>query len=235
MNLVRVSGSIVVAALAVTLTGCLGTGPAPSPSSSESTTASATPEPSATPTPEPTKPATSELILSPEGLGPLVIGSAPPASNPALDIAIFDPDHCAAWVADGYAPGKWVPNYEPSASADVVGPFALLVDGGTLQGLEVFSSEIKTKTGIHIGSSRDELLAAYPGGFETVLAGFASDVYVLRGTHGKLLLEVLSDREPGYWASDEINKVKFAHVITLGAEPYAVSGTDAGYMSCVHS
>src|SRR4051794_35071237 len=104
MNLRRISGSIVVAALAVALTACgLGAPPAPSPDPSESTTASATPEPSATPTPEPTKPGTSELILSPEGLGPLVIGSAPPASDPAIDIAIFDPDHCAAYVADGYA------------------------------------------------------------------------------------------------------------------------------------
>ncbi len=201
------------------------------------TTDSVTPTPAASKTAEPAvKPAVGDLILSPEGLGPLVIGSPPPATDPALDIAILDPDYCVAYAADyGVPAGKWIPNYEPALSSEDGGdPFALLVEGGVLAGLDVRSSQPHTAQGIHVGSSVAELTAAYPGGFTTVYNhADISDVYAVNGTHGRILFEVPKDGGDGYWDPSDLGKVLFIHVTRLSDEVFGVSGTDGGYGGCV--
>ena len=208
-------------------------------------TGAPTDEPTAStdsPTPEPTqsdepaaKPAVNELILSPEGLGPLVIGNAPPTTDPALDIAILDPDYCAAYVADyGVPAGKWIPNYEPALSTEDGGdPFALLVLGGALAGLDIRSTQPHTAAGIHVGSSLADLTAAYSGHFDTVLDNYLTDVYAVDGTHGRILFEVPKDTGDGYWLPSDLGKVLFIHVTELSQPVFGVAGSDAGYGGCV--
>ena len=215
----------------------------PSGGGGSTTTPTADPTDSESPTPVVTKTAdpavklaVNDLILSPEGLGPLVIGSPPPATDASLDIAILDPDYCAAYAADyGVPAGKWIPNYEPALSSEDGGdPFALLVQDGVLAGLDVRSAQPHTAAGIHVGSSLADLTAAYPGGFDTMYNhADISDVYAVDGTHGRILFEVPKDTGDDYWLPSDLGTVLFIHVTELSQPVFGVAGSDAGYGGCV--
>ena len=77
----------------VALTGCtLPLAPLPSASPTETPSASETAEAEPTPTPL-SRPALADLELSPDGLGPLLLGE-PPVSDPALRMVAFEPEGC---------------------------------------------------------------------------------------------------------------------------------------------
>src|SRR5690606_4194921 len=101
MRTIPLAAATVVACL---LAGCAGPS-APTPRSSPSASPSASPSPS--PSPQPSKPALADLVIEPEGLGPLRVGQAPPVTDPAIDILVFDPDAC------DFVP-EWDPSYVPS-------------------------------------------------------------------------------------------------------------------------
>src|SRR5690349_13541633 len=123
----------VAVALVVTCSGC-----APQAAQDVPTLA---PLETVTPTPTPTsvssKPELSELVLSPDGLGPLLVGQAPPVTDPAIDILVFDVDHCAddeESIMYGVPAGKWVANYEPALSSNTNDPFGVFVnDDGVVE------------------------------------------------------------------------------------------------------
>jgi hypothetical protein len=218
--------------LAFTLSGCLPGGVTPTPSPTDSTSPTPTAG-SATPDPEPTEPALSEIYLSPEGLGPLVMSEAPPVTDPALDILLFDPDFCPGYgVPDGW---KWVANYPetPDGFGGTYRPFAVDVVGGVIERIQVNSPDLRTESGIHINSTLDELLAAYPGGFtSTTNHADITKVYSLVGVHGQILFEVAIANEIGYWTPADIDHVLFIEVTTRDTEPYGVAATDAGIGGC---
>ncbi|WP_309615365.1 hypothetical protein [Salinibacterium sp.] len=182
------------------------------------------PTPTATPTPTPTvvaptKPALAELVLTADGLGPLLMGQAPPVTDPALDILVFDPEHCDAGQGD---PGLWVPNYDDPAAF-----YTTIDDQGLVSQLALFRRSdsadtgvgpILTDTGIGVGSTRDELLAAHPTGFdEIVTTGQVSDVYIASGNTGSLVFEVAkNDNLPGYWGSDQLGVVQLIRTAQAG-------------------
>ncbi|HEY5231899.1 MAG TPA: hypothetical protein VIJ11_13535, partial [Galbitalea sp.] len=90
-------GAVVVGALVVVvgLSGCAPAAlPAPHPTSSHVVAA---------PTPTPTTPpALSELVLSPDGLGPLRIGFPVPDQPLASAVVVWDPTKCGttgAWIS----------------------------------------------------------------------------------------------------------------------------------------
>ena len=159
--------------------------------------------PTVTPTPTsspiPTKPALSELVVGPDGIGPLVVGQAPPVTDPDLDVLVYDPDGCQWAIDDGTLPagqgweGIWFPNY-PFDDLNGPGPFGVEVSDGLVRYLRPYSSELQTSRGIHVESTVDQLLAAYPTElthFEVQPGGL--DEYWLPGTVGDLVFFVIRE------------------------------------------
>ena len=73
----------------------------------------------------------------------------------------------------------------------------------------VWGGRIHPTKGIHVGSSKLELLAAYPF-FASTVPSVVSDGYLLSGTTGSTLFEVSkksSDDGSNYWPNDEVYKV----------------------------
>jgi hypothetical protein len=210
--------AVAVLAVSMVLAGCTPTADSAVPTATPTVAPTPTPSPTVEPTrpPVPSKPRVSDLVLTPDGLGPLALGVAPPETTPALDVLVWDADRCAA---EG---GQWVPNYaEPF-------PFEVGVRDGVVSRIDVWMGPIATDTGVRRGSSLAALLEAYPDGFTAVNeAGHTSDVYIVNGRVGQLLIEVATDdRFPGYWEPADIDRVMFVRSILLTDAPSPISGSD---------
>jgi len=215
----------------VLLEGCATEAPAPI---ADPPSASATP----TPTPEPTKPPLAELVLTTEGLGPITIGEPPVVVDPALDVIIFDDDYCQEFVDDGRLDdaGKWIANYEPALSGTSRDPFSVLVENDVVEIVAIGSPEIVTAEGIGLGSSRADVVAAYPDA--EIISAFASDVYVVDGVNGRLLIEVATDKITN--TIDEsvypVEKVGSLRVIDPSVKEIAWANTEAGsFANCLRA
>ena len=193
----RILGAAPLLALLAVLTAC-GPGPDPSTSGTPSGSSSATPTGTATPTPTPTaRPALGELALGPDGFAELPLGE-PASSDPELSLVSFDPAGCSG-------SGLWSahPSYA-STDPDVygVGTAFTVTDAstsgptGTITRIDLNARDIPTTEGIRFGDGRAAVEAAYPG--VTVVDADLTDVYVIPGAKGQLLVEVASD--PSYWA-----------------------------------
>jgi len=202
--------------------------PAPTAAPIETSTPTETAE-----VPDPAKPLLEELTLSTEGLGELQIGSLPPTDNPALNLAIFDDDACEA---EGL-PGIWKATYpDIDEGYGPLAPFAIETTVDAITRIDVNTTEIFTDTGIHIGSSLDEVLGVYSGGPDQVVNhADVSDVYVIKGTDGQLQFEVAVDRIPDYWDASVIDTVVFLSTIDIDDEPFGVAATDNGIGVCSHA
>ncbi len=228
--LVMIHRSAAVVVLALVLAGCA----VESPETADRATATA-----ATPTATPSAtepPALATVFISPNGLGPLTIGSAAPTVPAPTDMIVFNATACADsttgedWgvADDDPAAARWQPNYPDE-------PFGVYVNDGRVHSLQFFRSTLTTEEGIGGESSRAEVLAAYPEiTVDTSVQTFASDVYVLPGDVGMLVIEVR--RQPAgqsYWESADIDRVLVLTVQPLGAQPFAIAGTDAIFNSCL--
>lgn len=203
------------------LTGCAAspeTAPSPSPPSRPTVTSSPTPSPSA----EPTKPELADLVLSTEGIAPIVIGQAPPVTDADLDILIYDPVVCQADVDAGWIeePGMWVANYGEARLGKGPSPFGVRVKDGLLHMIMVGSPEVKTAEGIGRMSSRADLLAAYPAGLELMPDyGGDSEQYRLAGTAGDLYFDVLKESSLQYYPEIDESSVVRVIVAPKGVVP----------------
>lgn len=190
--------------------------------------APASPAPDAAPTSEPSSvpavdlPALDELIFSQSGFAELYIGSEPPLDPP---IATFEADACDDVGVDDF--GVWTtdPAYL-TGDANTAGPaFTAGGPDGVVNRIDINSDQIRTFEGIRLGSTREEVEAAYP---DAEMTSFDyTDVYVMPGAGGDLMIEVTSgDRE--YWASSgiELDRVQYLRSERLDTEPYSVAGTD---------
>ena len=212
--------------LVVLLAGCSAETVPSTTSTAQPTSTASTPTP--TPTPVPTKPAVSDLVATPEGIGPLVIGGAPPSADPELDILVVVPDGCEWAVAEGYTgdPGIWVANYDVDPRENALGPFGVRVANGILEQIGIYSEEITTEAGARLGNTRDELLAMYPTELEYT-AGEGVDVYRLPGTAGDLLFS-LWEGETGIVTVGQINISTPGFEVPLGGSDYGVFGVCLG-------
>ena len=211
------------------LAGCATADPAPTSSPTQAA-------PSATPSPTPsqTKPALDELVLSPEGLGSVVIGEAPPTIDPAIDVVIFDVDYCQADVDAGLIEdaGKWIPNYEPALSGPSREPFSVHVNG-TVNTISIASDQIRTSEGLGLGSTIDDVRTAYPEGVEQ--QGHETNLFIVPGVNGQLVFEVLAaDSTDPYYGPDgaPAGTVVFVRVHPAGQELRPWASTDNGFAMC---
>ena len=215
----------VVATAALLLTGCDQQSDVPAVEESNPT-----PTTTETIAPDPSKPELGDLTLSTEGLGELQFGSTPPSDNPAVNLLTFDEDACEA---EGL-PGIWKATYpDVDEGFGPMAPYAVQVKDDGVTRIDLNTAQIFTDTGIHIGSSLDEVLGVYSGGPDQVLNhADVSDVYVIKGTKGQLQFEVAVDRIPDYWDPAVIDTVVFLSAIDITTEPFGVAATDNGIGNC---
>jgi hypothetical protein len=217
---------VLVAGLTVALALTACGGPAPGPTSD--------PDPEETvavPTPTPTPTESGELFLAPDGVGSLRLGEPVGADDTFM---AFDPVGCADLgipEGDPYA-GYWkstLPEFIGEDGYPLEVFFAMTdngLEGGDVTSVSVFG-DLRTEAGIGIGDTRDAVMAAYPDGFDDVIAGFGSDVYVIEGDVGRLSIEVTRAPEGDpYWEPDQLDKVLILSSTTGPAGPRA--GTDGG-------
>ena len=219
----RIRGLSVVAIVGISallLTGCDqggDTGPAAAPSESPTPTETAA-------APDPSKPLLEDLTLTTEGLGELKIGLTPPSDNPKVNLAVYDENACKAEGLPGIRKATY-PDIDEGFGP--LAPFAIQTNGDALRRIDINTAKIFTDTGIHIGSSLDEVLGVYSGGPDQVVNhADVSDVYVIKGTNGQLQFEVAVDRIPDYWDDAVLNTVVFLSAIDINAEPFGVAATD---------
>jgi hypothetical protein len=166
-----------------------GGAPSGSPTSSETATATATPTPTPTEDAAPTgKPSLGELVLSPEGLGPIVIGSPIPAAAADVAVALWDPTFCD-WDDPASDHGGWKPNY-PMTPVNGNFPFYPESGGTTpdapILWIAVISDEIHTAEGLGVGSTIAAVQAQYGAALQVVPTPNAT-AYVVQGVHGELI------------------------------------------------
>lgn len=198
---------LVAAVLGVAvLTGCAPSG---ADAGATATPDSSSAPPTATPVADPTalgEPTVtlSELVLSPEGIGPIRMGQAVQADAAVaqLDAAYCDSNH----PDSGH--GGWVPNYPPtpvngnypffleSAEAAVDSPVIWIAVG---------SDEIRTAEGLGIGSTIAELNAFYGSAIATIETDMAV-AHVVQGANGQLV----------FWGLEVVDGVEIS---PAGSEP----------------
>jgi len=186
-----------------------------------SSTPTPTPTPTTTLAPVPVKPTLADLVATTQGLGPLAVGAAPPVTDPALDVLVFDPVGCPP--SEGPVPGIWVTSYPdvPDPFGKSRPPFQVAVDpSGNVSRIDVWSPQIKTDRGVVVGSSRDIVTSAYPDAELTEFEN-RSSVFTVRGTTGKLSIEVLN--RPGDPLTERVVSIR---VDRPTGPSYAISNTD---------
>lgn len=169
-------------------------------------------------------PQLSELVLSTEGLGPLVIGQLIADEDPLTAVVVWNQDRCAG-------DGEWIANYP---SAPVFGgtdkPFSFAVSSKSepLAYVIVWSETIVTAQGIGVGSTVSDVLAAYPEAAPPI-AGPTSDLYVVAGAGANLVLEVATQFDPiePTWSESAVGTVVWAYV-TQDDTPSSVTTWQGG-------
>jgi hypothetical protein len=230
----------VLVPLALVLSGCVVQGsphPVTSPGPSRAGVVTRGPSPTATIAPKDAQPVAgtepppiSELVLTPDGLGTLSIGAL---IDPLM--ATFDPEGCRTPNNEGFYPdgdphwAAYLPNYAPVSShrdglTYTQYPFEPHHnEDGTLRWLRIRSSEIATDRAVSIGSSEEEVLAAYPDAvvfkkWDTYRS------YNIDGETGRLVIEV-TGRDFDASAPPEV----WAMYLTPATGPlYSIGGSDGG-------
>lgn len=217
-----------VAAVVALVTGVVGVqnavrghmaGPGPVPAVVPTSTPPSTPTPTETPRVLPiVKPSIDELELSTEGLGHLEVGSPVISSVGPGAMVTVDLDAC---------PGR-----EPSSAdwnSQYPGdPFEVVTahpdNGSDILAVSITSKSISTTEGIHIGSTYDELWAAYD---KVVGVGFSATegFYAVEGSRGMLIFAVpLPGEEPDGVQPETVTFMQARILDVEVAGPYARDG-----------
>lgn len=133
----------------------------------------------------------SDLVVSPDGVGPLRVGAQLPLES-ASAVLVYDSGYCARTFAEGQDrnEGRWRPNAVYERGEDTRPHFGVNVDGqDRLVRIDTESEDLRTDSGVGVGSSIEEVETAYPDA-EYVPAGDIAGTYLVRGDDGILAIEV---------------------------------------------
>ena len=204
--------------LVVSLTGC-----APATITAEPTHSAvvpATPTPTATPTPL----TADQLEMSPDGLGPIIVGEPISAETAFLTSIVFNKKYC-----DQVGRSDWQ-GTDPATSS-----FGLEIAGKTasspVSAIGANSPQVRTTAGINIGSTRSDVTAAYPAP-TSVVHGRGSDLYITRGTHGQLSIEVADSDYQGDSRGGLPDTVISMTVWSLSVTPSGFVDSDGAVGGC---
>lgn len=234
---------LILAALVTLLSAC--SAPASTPTHSRSSSPQAHPSPSASPVA--VKPALGDLVISPDGLGPLVMGEPVPSQPTDIAIVRFDPALCkesieasgGTFVPGAPGAGGWVTTYSDpyafylfTSGADASGPVIFVGASAWESG----TSPIHTATGIHPGSSTAQLKAAY-NSFDSVRSYDFTDIYAIKGDRGLMVFEVSPHtNRGGMFAPGDLDRVLSIRVAASSVSDTAQLGpiyaTDS-FGSCI--
>jgi hypothetical protein len=147
------------------------------------------------------RPALDQLRLTPSGFAELPLGSDPATTDPAVSIVERSSVECE--------PGRTLTLWQP-AEADPTTPYGAfgvaVNDQGSVTAIQVSSELISTDRGITVGSSRAEVLAAYPG-IAIVDSSERFDVYLVEGTDTWMRITVVADASDAGAAQSEQDTV----------------------------
>jgi hypothetical protein len=174
-------------------------------------------------------------VVTVEGVGELHVGSLVPTEPDALALVLYNATHCSD-LGLGAGPGTpgagaWMPTY-PDGPTTLgtqqpfdVGPSASR--DSAIAAVDVWSPVLHTITGIHVGSTIAQVRAAY-GSAVTVNHASNSDVYVLPGTHSKLLFETANydASDPTNWTAAQVNTVVWMRVVPTAETQLHIANTD---------
>ncbi|WP_024287955.1 hypothetical protein [Cellulomonas sp. KRMCY2] len=148
-------------------------------------------------------PALEHLVIATTGLGPLTVGSIPPADNPGAAMIEWDADACADTAEENPEIGRWTSSgygEDTGYTGDPVVPFAVDASDAGVHRIDVLGSSPATAEGIHIRSTLDGLRATYPS-LTGPVAGPGSQVWILQDASGSVAFETQGDadglRPPG--------------------------------------
>ena len=173
----------------------------------------------------------------------LDLGEPVPTAPASLALVTWDPTKCVSadlGIAAGDPnAGAWVTTYpDGTGPVGTVAPFILTTAGSTRTGtitlVWVWAPGAHTATGIRVGSSLDQLHAAYPR-FARTIAGAVSDVYVIDGSTGSLSFEVSRQSTDGgtdYWPGDQVGRVLWMGVTAPGSPLRPIAASDGGPSPC---
>jgi hypothetical protein len=212
------------------LSGC-STQPPTSPTTAEANETS-------TPAPAPTKPALADLIVTPEGIGDVIVGEPPRSENAETALLTFVEGYCQPAIDElielygsepGLSPDKWVANFEPALSGQSDSPFAVSVVDDAINLIVINDPALQTGEGVGLGSTRAELLAAYPNAtLEPGSIANTSELYVVEGEHSRIEMEISLTNEVVGLENAALNTVWSFRVNNDKYEPTSWAGIDAG-------
>ena len=215
-----VAAFAVVAMLAGCAPGGGGSALDPTPTAPASSSKPSAPSsPTSTPTPDPVptvaaKPELTDLIISHEGLGPVTVGTVLPSLDAALSIFASRIEDCG----DGVPITLWQANYpEQAGLIGGDGRVRTAFESGSLPGdvfdfVHVYASGPRTVEGIQVGSSRADLIAAYPG-ITIASTSALRDRYAVYGSPANLFFDV-----PLAGTTDSIDNEKVVLIGLLTSE-----------------
>ena len=144
-------------------------------------------------------------------------------------MVVFTPDACyvEGGTPDDPKDGRWLSTY--STEENQGDSFTVHVEAdGTVAYLNVKSERLATESGIHTGSTLEELLTVYPAA-ETAYVGALSTVYSSTDGEGVLTFEVPTpDYWPEYGNRVVVIGIHGEHLETVGP----IVGGDGGAGSC---
>lgn len=213
---------------ALVLTGCAGNATPAAEATATSTasgpgmpTASDTATPTPTPTPSGTEsePAAAEFTLTMDGIDDLVIGEKVPSPSTVVE---WDPEGCYG------GRGRYRLFDEKETE---IGAFTMVTDGYVEDGIVTqilsYSESVTTPEGIHVGSTRAELEAAYPD-FAAVTKSDLTDLYVLENDKTQMVFEVLNPGSgDGYDPAKKDDTVGWITVEISSNKAHSLAATDA--------